>query len=91
MVLILCNFVEENVNNSILFTDDYYLNLGSKLTEIMIECGLFIFSSVMYKEHNHSVFKVPDQVKNFIPFNSVILAPLRLPMIIEPKSYDKDK
>jgi DNA-directed RNA polymerase len=57
----------------------------------MIECGLFIFSSVMYKELNHSVFKLADEVKNAMPLNNVILAPLKLPMIIEPKSYDKDK
>ena len=84
-------FLEENKNNSVLFTDDFYLHLGSKLTEIMIECGLFIFSSVMYKELNHSVFKLADEVKNAMPLNNVILAPLKLPMIIEPKSYDKDK
>lgn len=51
-------FLDYNENNSIIFNDDFYLHLGSKLTEIMIECGLFTFSSVMHKKNNHSVFKV---------------------------------
>jgi hypothetical protein len=80
----------ENENNSILFTDDFYLHFGSKLSQIMIECGLFLLSSVMYKGDNHSIFKIPEQVLNSIPKNSVILAPLKLPMIIEPKPYDKN-
>ena len=83
-------FLSANENNSIIFNDDFYLHLGSKLTEIGIECGLFILSSVMYKEHNHSVFKVSEQVKDLIQVNSVILAPLKLPMIVEPKDYDKE-
>jgi len=83
-------FIENDAKNSYLFESDFYLHLGGKLTLIMIEAGLLEHSSVMYKENNHSVLKIPKEIINFIPLNSVITSPINLPMIVEPKPYSKD-
>lgn len=81
----------EDERNSILFDDNFYLHLGIKLTEIMIECDLLVISIVMYKGDNHSVLGVPKEILQSIPINNVILAPLKLPMIVEPKPYSIDE
>jgi hypothetical protein len=83
--------LEDDERNSLLFDDNFYLHLGIKLTEIMIESDLLVISIVMYKGDNHSVLGVPKDILKSIPLNNVIIAPFKLPMIVEPKPYNNDE
>jgi hypothetical protein len=88
-------FKTDLFNNSIferLTNDEFFVQLGSRLMEIMITCEV-IETKVIKPSKNESrlVLILNENVSSLLPRkNTVIVAPLKLPMIVKPKAYTEN-
>ena len=76
-----------------LTTDEFLVQLGSRLLEIMFTCEV-LETKVIKPSKNESrlVLILNENVSSLLPRkNTVIIAPLKLPMIVKPKVYTENK
>src|SRR5882762_7887732 len=85
-------FKESYINqsrNETLFSDSFYLHLGSKLLEIMTTSNMIEIKVINNSYDNSiSVLRLADEVSKLLDRkNPIISLPINLPMIVKPKSY----
>jgi len=91
-VITYSKFKESYINqsrNEILFSDSFYLHLGSKLLEIMTTSNMIEIKVINNSYDNSiSVLRLTDEVSKLLDRkNPIISLPINLPMIVKPKSY----
>jgi len=89
-------FKTDLFNNPIydrLTTDEFLVQLGSRLMEIMFTCEVLETKIIKpSKNESRQVLMLNENVSSLLPRkNTVILAPLKLPMIVKPKFYTENK
>jgi DNA-dependent RNA polymerase len=78
---------------SILFSDEFYLKIGTTLFEIMEACSLLHIKVIKTaKNESLAILKVSDEISSKLDTkNPILVTPLNLPMIVKPKPYSNSE
>lgn len=71
----------------------FHATIGGKILDILSSLNLIILNVIRKNSRTESVatIEIPTNIKSLLKGRNVISVPMRLPMIVKPKPYDKNK